>query len=159
MSWYETAIPVIRSLVNDPCGDTYTDARLMEVLLTSAFLLQNDVELITGYTINFSAQTITPDPTEDTAYLNLMILRAAYIISMGEYRLSSSQSVKIIDGPSTIDLTSRNSAAKSLYESMKKNYDQAILDYQLGVNNPGVAVLSPYTQENTSYPYGDINGR
>jgi hypothetical protein len=86
-----------------------------------------------------------------------MLLRSALIIATGEYRLSSSQSVKIVDGPSTIDLTSRNTAAKSLYDSMKKSYDQAVVEYQLGVNNPGAAILSPYTQENNYY--GGINGR
>lgn len=146
MYWYDTTLPILRSLINDFDETSYSNQRLLTIMLHSAFLVSRDVELVETYTINIGSETITPDPSSDVDFLNLILLRSTLLIAQGEYRTASSSAVIIKDGPSAIEIN-QTMSAKDILARAQANYDKYVLDYRLGVNSVGKAILSPYTQE------------
>lgn len=148
MYWYNSALPILRSLINDFDATDYVDARLLTILVHSAYLVQQELDLKYTYTINIEQETITPDPYTDTDFINLILFRSHYMIACGEYRKSADQAIRITDGPSMIDLSSQANSKKAVMQAAKDKYDSAILQYQMGVNNAGTSILSPYTQDN-----------
>ena len=53
MSWQNTSLIMLRTLLNDASCSTekYTDDRLMDLLLTSAYIIRIDINFNTTYTV------------------------------------------------------------------------------------------------------------
>ena len=64
MSWQNTSLIMLRTLLNDASCSTekYTDDRLMDLLLTSAYIIRIDINFNTTFTVNVGSQTISPNP-------------------------------------------------------------------------------------------------
>lgn len=148
MYWYNSALPILRSLVNDFDSTEYTDSRLLTILVHGAYLVQQETDLVNTYTINIETETISPDPYSDKDFVNLMIFKANLIIAVGEYKKSANQSLKVTDAGCTIDVSGKAENKKAILKSAQDMWDRAVLQYQAGVNNVGSAILSPYTQVN-----------
>lgn len=155
MAWDDEMIPLVRGLVNDltPTSYTYTDDTLREFILYAAHFSLSEVYFPTTYVVDLSLQSITPDPstpTRDTAFINVVALKAAIFILNGEVKTAASQAVRINDGPSMVDLTLVYKAKSELLKSMKADFDRAKVAISIGDNSVGEAILGCYTQENAN---------
>lgn len=145
--WYETAIPLLRALIDDlGSPSTYSDSRLEELLVYAAFFINRQVDFDQTYTIDVTTTSISPSPDKD--FINLMVLKAATIIFRGEVKVAASEAFRVVDGPSSVDTSLSYEAKKKLADIMEDDLAKAILQYQLGNSNAGKAIITPYTQPN-----------
>lgn len=152
MAWQNEMVRIVRNLINDhdTSDPTYSNERLEEVILVSAQLVQNEIDFDTVYSIDVDAYTLSPDPTENTRdnnFVNLICLRSALLILGSEYKTNSSNSVRVTDGPSSIDMTDVTRNSKLLYEQALSDYTKAKVEYKAGNGMAGHAILGPYTYE------------
>jgi hypothetical protein len=152
--WQTELVIMIRYLLMDIDSSNYefSDARLQECILVAAQLIKAEIDLIVKYSVDVDQVILSPDPTEDPkddAFINLLILKTACILDMGQARKSAGKSIKVTDGRSSIDMGKRFEAYKALMEiGACKAYEQAKLEYILGHNNPGEAILGPLKSPN-----------
>lgn len=148
MAWSDEVIPVIRLLINDYNSPvTYTDNRLIDTALVSAQLLLTEISFDNSYTISLSSCSISPDPSSDDSFINLVSMKAACIILGGEAKTEALNSVRITDGPTTIDLANRSKDVFQMYQSMIEIFESAKLRYMAGNSIGGQAIMTPYTVE------------
>jgi len=157
MSWQDSLIPLLRGQINDMVSPyTYSDGRLEELCVYSAHLILNEITFENTYTVTIPTLTISPDPSDDVAFLNLVSLKAAIMVVFNELKDYSTKSVKIVDGPSQIDLSTTYKNKKDLYDSLLKAFEKAKTLHALGDNGGvgglGKAVITPTTIE-TQSPY------
>jgi len=160
MAWETEMVTILRHLIDDYVADsdesvaTYKHTRLEETILVSAQLAQTEgVNFTNTYTVDADACTLSPDPTtgtKDNAFINLVCLKAACLILSSEYKTSASQSVKIVDGPSTIDLTGQSGSLQKIAQSMCERYEDAKVEFNMS-GLLGQAVLTPYYTGETPY--------
>ena len=151
--WEVECTEILRVLISDLSDSpTYTDERIERVLMAAALQLINEVSFPTTYTIDILELTISPDPsaatTRDNAFINLLCLKAAVILLNSEARIYSMNSLKITDGPSSIDTTARYSFVKDAAKVLDNQYQQTKVLHQSG--QAGAAILTPYTNPNIS---------
>ena len=161
MTWQTDAVQIIRTLVHDVDYDNYayTDERIEEVFVVSAYNVINNISFDTSYTITLSSCSISPDPVTDTYFMNLVSLKSASIILFSEYKTASSSAVKVVDGPSTIDYTEVAKNLKDLYENAAGQFEQMKFKYNLGEGAGGIAVLTPYSPGSDFFNYRNTNRR
>jgi hypothetical protein len=125
-----------------------SDNSLMNLIITSSIIVKREFTFDVDYLINITNQTITPDPT-DNGFILLVAYKAAILLLQTEIRSYSYQSVKIVDGPSTIDLSGRSKDLKVLLDSIIADYNNIKKDYLLNQEGGsfGYAVLTPTTVE------------
>ena len=151
MAWQGAAVTILRTLINDvdPDDYTYTDDRLITTFLVAGQLNAINVDFLTGYTIDVTTSTITPDPTaqatKDDPFVVLTCLRAACIIIGSEIKSQSGNSISIKDGPSAIDLRGVTGTLNILYKDLMGQFDQLLLEYRAGNSVAGQAILGPYS--------------
>jgi len=153
--WEDSAVTLLRIVMNDMYSPfTYSDDHLEEVLIYAANFVNEEVSLATSYTVNVQKFSISPDPIGVSAdgklFINLMVLKAASILFLGEAKIASAQSIRIVDGPSMVDSTGLYKAKQDLYDKISKDYELAKVRAMLGDFNTGLAILTPYTQETVS---------
>lgn len=156
MAWKTEIVQIVRNLIGD-IGLTdpiYSQERLMEVVLTSAQLLQSDLDFIYDYTIDLDECILLPDPTtsspKDNDFINLVALRAACIISNSEFRTAANNAYNFVDGPAKID---GRDVAESLYKNAQNicdNFEKAKKNYKMG-GNVGTIIVSPYRVYDIGY--------
>jgi hypothetical protein len=151
MTWQNEMVRIVRFLVNDLDASSYPDSRLEETILVAAQLINPTIDFDNTYTIDVDTIVLTPDPTQlttkDDWFINLVCLKTACIILGSETKTLSTQSYKIVDGPSTIDAKGVYDANKTLYDELCEQYDRLVLQYRAGNSVAGQAILTPYTQE------------
>ena len=64
MTWKNDVTKMVRVLINDLDETTYTDARIEEVAIVSAYSVYSSISFENTYTITLSTETIAPDPTD-----------------------------------------------------------------------------------------------
>ena len=145
--WESECIERVRVLVNDlDTTQKYDDCRINRVLVVAASQLIQEIYFDVTYTVNISQATISPDPADDPrdeTFLNLLSLKTAVLISNGEWRRLGGFSMRISDGPSTIDIGGAVEAAKNLYNMLNEQYEKEKLMQKFGKN--GHAITTPTT--------------
>ena len=148
MSWQTEMTSLLRYVVNDSDPDDmeYSDDRLQRAILSAAQLTFGVVDFPRTYEINVSSSGITPDPTSenDTSFINLVVLKAACILAIGDFNSSVDHGVVIRDGPSMIDARPLVSSKKQIMDEYCQQYDEAELDFRLGNSNAGEAIIGPH---------------
>ena len=91
MHWEGAMIGMLRVVIDDNAYQgsyTYTDSRLVQVLVTAAMYVNQEVEFDTDYTIDVIDSSISPDPYDhgDNLFLNMVVMKAACIIDQGVFR-------------------------------------------------------------------------
>jgi hypothetical protein len=151
MAW-NTEMPIIlRNIINDyATTPKYTDNRLQQLILVAAQLLQQDLDFTTSYIIDIQNSLLTPDPTittstftRDDAFINLVILRSACVLSMGEFRQAGG-GIIVRDMNLNIDTRKNLPGLQLSVKNFCDLYNQAKWEYQTGAGNVGEAVLGPY---------------
>lgn len=154
MSWQTECTEILRVLIND-LSDTpsYSDQRLERILIVAALQVTQEISFDASYTVNVSESILSPDPScdlnRDNAMLNLMSLKAAVIILDSEVKYYAINSIRVNDGPSSIDTTARSNFVKSAAELMKEEYAQ--MKIMQATSQAGVAIMTPFTVPNI-YP-------
>lgn len=148
-TWTTSLVLFLRSLIGDLDGAKYTDSRLQQILVVSAYEVYTVASFET-YTINIANISITPDPmTQDATFGLLMTYKAACIILGSELKLTSNISMK--DGPSSIDTKGAGANIATIQKNICQIYSDMLDDYQLGggvsyqTGGPGQAILGPYS--------------
>lgn len=150
MAWDEDMTILLREMVNDPNSTTYTDARLVKVLILAAFQVKQEITFDTTYTIDIANENISPDPTatatKDESFTNLVCLKAASIADHGSAILAARRAIAVKDGSSAIDLRGSMQGWLALLEKgWKAVYDQAKKEFILGqAAIAGAMVLTPF---------------
>lgn len=153
--WELEAIEILRNIIDDAACAVYTDARLRRLLVVAAFQVVQEASFTQTFTVDITAQTITPDPgdtdgnTRDNSLINLMCLKAACIMERGVTGTSAGKAVAGKDGFSSFDLRGVAEARLKLMQvGACKEYEKALADYQSGGSGSdiiaGAAVLSPF---------------
>jgi hypothetical protein len=156
MAWKTELVQLVRNIIGDISLDspTYTDERLYEVILTSAQLLQGDVDFSVDYTIDIDQCTLSPDPTttpKDNDFINLVALRTSCIISNSEFRTAANKAYNFVDGPSKIDGRDVAESTYKFAETICKAFENAKKAYRAGNSTAGAIIVSPYRVYDTSY--------
>lgn len=142
-SGMDSMLVILRSIIQDLDGSIYSDESLSRLLITSALIIQREVSFDTSYTVDIMNISITPDPT-DNSFILLVAYKASLLLLQSEIRSSASNSIKIVDGPSTIDLTNKSKDLKSLLNSVLEEYNLMKRDYSLS-GSLGYCVITPTT--------------
>jgi len=147
MSWDTDTITSIRYIINDIDSAKYTDARIKKAAVISANQIKIEITLSNNYTITISTDTISPDPStsgnEDPDFINMIILKTSIMILQGEVRLYESSGFKVIDGPSTVEVTGLFSNTKAMIDSLTLQYNKAKNEYAMSSIGYGKAILGP----------------
>lgn len=156
MAWQEELVPMLRYIIDDIAEDTqdevYSDDRLEQTLVISAQLVLFDVHFPTTYSVDINATIISPDPTDprDNAFITLVVLKASCIIVQAEIKSAADDSVKITDGPSTIDNSGGVIFSQKRRDQICEQYGRARLQYLAGNARGCAAILGPYVNESVS---------
>ena len=137
MSWQNTSLIMLRTLLNDASCSTekYTDDRLMDLLLTSAYIIRIDINFNTTFTVNVGKQTISPNPEDQTdgdEFISFMVLKAACLTDESNFRTAALlQGVSARCGPATLTTSNYGGYLKELltagpcksYETLSDQYN------------------------------------
>lgn len=150
MAWDTEVIEIVRFYIGDVDEpQKYTDARIKKAAIISASILIQEIPFTNNYTIDIAAETITPDPTttdpKDTDFINLLAMKTACLIIQGELKLYATSSMRVVDGPSSIDLASIFTNLQKLNDNMCRMYEKNKNMYIIGQSGYGRVVLSPTT--------------
>ncbi len=152
----------LRVLINDlDASPTYSDARLSQALCVASQQIQVHLSFSTTYTIDYTALTITPDPTvaatRDEDFVVLAVLKAACFMDQSLMRTKAAAAgLRATLGSLSLD-TSNNldGFIKMLQLGPCANFDDMAKDYAFGNPNIMKAVLSPFV--NNQFDPRDLN--
>src|SRR5687768_8815738 len=120
MAWLDEAVPMLRILINDFSDEpTYSDSRLTDLLITSAYLVKREIHLVNSYTISISTKSISPDPisNDDDLFISLLVLKAACLADQSTYRTKALlEGVRAAMGPATLAISGNLIGFKTLLE-------------------------------------------
>ena len=149
----DTMVLILRERIGDTDSSnyTYTSNRLKNLLAVSSYLLCQEVEFATVYTINIAATGITPDPfvAPDKNFIALTTLKAACMLETSEFKDKAKCASKVSDGLSSIDTTKQADGYKSYMDTDYNNcalFEQIKDEYVMGNYNAGEAILGPFSQ-------------
>lgn len=150
MSWDTEVIEIVRFYIGDvDAPQKYSDARIKKAAIIASTILIQEIPFTNNYVIDIAAETITPDPTttnpKDTDFINLLALKTSCLIINGELKMYATSSMRVTDGPSSIDLGSIFSNLQKLNDNMCKMYDKNKNMYIIGQSGYGKVVLTPTT--------------
>ena len=106
MAWNIDLVLMVRVLVSDlNSPQTYTDAYIQQVLITAGIIVDAEIVFPYDYTYDIGVITIVPDPVVngDALFVALVPLKAACILTQGEFKQALGQGIKVRDGDSAID--------------------------------------------------------
>ena len=155
MAWDSTMVTILRVLISDiDVPQSYTSARLQQILVVGAQYVQQEISFSTTYTITIGTPAISPDPTltasKDDAFTNLVVLKAACLTDWGEFRQKALVAgIKARCGPAILETLQHLDGFKTLIDKGPcAAYDELKTDYQFGNTNTVRAILSPFIGNN-----------
>lgn len=146
MHWQEHTNLMVRHLINDLDENNYkySDNRINSCVAVAAQLVVLELDFKSSYTVDVIEQTVEPDPTFDSVFINLIVIRAALIIVGGEVKTEAANAISIKDGPSAIDLRGVSSTLLALYKDLSDKYEATAQNYGYS-GNLGQSILGPYS--------------
>jgi hypothetical protein len=148
MTWQTTIITYVRGITND-LGPTAinTDETLEQLIVIAGMMVSEEVDFDTDYLFNVEQVSISPDPSDNTAFINLVALKTACLLARADQKNRARQAFAIKDGPSNIDGRASAEQTTKWADTICKDYADAKLQYSLGSLQPGVAIIGPYKFE------------
>lgn len=140
---------MVRTLVND-LGDeqTYSDERLLQVIVVSAKYVQFDIALEHQYIIDVANPAISPDPTNDndSIFISLVALKAACIIDQSEYRTKAAmEGIRAALGPASLAIAGQSAAWRTILDKGScASYEELTSHWDVKDASAIRAVLSPF---------------
>jgi hypothetical protein len=153
MSWQNETIQILRIIINDlEETPNFTDERLENVLVVAAHMVISDISFPTDYVVSITEQSITPDPTvaNDTAFINLITLKAACIMDVSLFITKAlAAGIKARCGPAILDTSGHLAGFKELIEQGPcAAYKRLKFEYEFGDGAVVRAILSPFRGNN-----------
>ena len=142
MTWLEKTIQILRTYINDLDSVEYTDSRLTEIIIVSAYSMSFEVSFDVTYSIDIDLQTISPDPSQ--SFITLLAIKAAMLVYNGEAKASTKYGFTINDGPSSINATKMIDVIQKNLENMQRMYADARLRYIVN-GSVGEVIMTPTT--------------
>jgi len=147
-TWDTDLVTMVRVLIGDGLEPyRYASGYLKQVVVTAGILTTPDVEMMSAYTFDLGDVSISPDPVVagDAVAQSLLVLRAACVLTTGEFQMSLGQGIRVRDGDSSIDTSVTFGGYNDLLTlGPCKAYEK--LRWQI-VASPGAAggaILGPY---------------
>jgi hypothetical protein len=152
MAWDTDLILMVRVLVSDISEpQTYTDTYLKRVLVTAGVIVDSEFPFNYDYTYSINDVTISPDPvtSDDLFFMALVPLKAACIITQGEFKQALGQGIKVRDGDSAIDTSVSFRGYRDILEfgpcaAYEKLKWSLLASGESSSGGVGKAVLGPY---------------
>ena len=137
---------------------TYTNEQLQRFACLSAILVQTEIPFTQTYTVDINELSILPEADNDFALF--VAMHAALTIVKNEIRAASTESIRISDGPSTLDTTSYVKALLEYYKLLLDDYNKAKLDLIRSgkIGAVGFAVVTPVGVDNELNPISFSQG-
>jgi len=161
MSWQNTALQLLRTIINDLSEEPdYEDDILEMTLRTAASYVKQEVNLTTDYTINLTCGDITPDPSTDDIFINFIVLKAACIVNSWRFQTKAlTEGIRARCGPAELQVTAGRSVLMAfLQEGPCKAYEKLKDEYNFGNVNQVKAILTPFVSNNY-LPNGNYQDR
>jgi hypothetical protein len=149
MSWNIEIPIIVRTLINDLSDTpTYSDERLLQVIVVAAKYVQFDVVLNQTYTLDIINPTITPDPTalDDSIFISLVGLKAACISDQSTLRTKAAvEGIRAALGPAQLSVAGSLLGIKTIIdEGPCAAYDELVSHWDVKEATAIRAVLSPF---------------
>ena len=168
MSWQNTSLIMLRTMLNDAGCDgdnTYTNSRLEDLLITSAYFLPVDINFNSDYVVDVGAYTITPSPDDQSDgkdFISFMVLKAACMADEGAFRNAALvQGISARLGPASLQTGGYGGQlAVLLNEGPCKAYETYKSEYNFSYEGKKIirAVMSPFAS-NDFIPTDDSGER
>ena len=149
--WQVDMVLMLRSIIGDLDGSSYTDERLKQVLVIGAYNVQNEATFMNTYTVSVGQVSLSPDPISTGAsdFAVLTVYKSACILIGSEVKTESCNAISMKDGPSAVDLRGIAASLSGLQQTLCSKYEELITKYQYekgdGGSPIGTAVLGPYS--------------
>lgn len=149
MSWNIEMPIIVRTLVNDWADTpTYSDERLLQIIVVAAKYVQFDVNLEHSYTLDIVNPNITPDPTDDddSIFINLTCLKAACLVDQSTVRTKAAlEGIRAALGPAQLSV---GGSLQGFLEILNKGpcaaYDELASHWDVKEATAVRAILSPF---------------
>lgn len=147
----DTIIAIIRVLINDlGTVPTYSDERLTTVMYVAAYYVASEISFANDYVVDIGGEEITPDPSDDSDFINLVALKSACIMDQGLYRSKALLAgIRAKCGPAELET---NGALKGFLDLLEKGpckaYEDFKFQYNFGRTDYLKAVLGPFISKN-----------
>jgi len=153
MAWTIDLTLMVRVLISDmDSPQTYTDEYLKRVLITAGIIVDTEIPFDYDYSYDISALTISPDPvtSDDSTFMALVPLKAACILTQGEFKQALGQGIKVRDGDSAIDTSVSFRGYRDILEMGPCAAYEKLKWSLLASSGIGKAVLGPHRIPNGS---------
>lgn len=150
MAWQTELTTMVRILVNDNVEPyQFSDERIAQTILVAGKYVQFDVVLEHAYTIDVTASTLSPDPTEDNdeIFIILTSLKAACLVDQGSLRTKAAmEGVRAALGPASLSVGGAAAGwEKILLHGPCKLYDDLVEHWDVANASAIAAVLGPFS--------------
>ena len=149
MAWNSDLVLMTRVLVSDiTAPQTYDDEYIRRVLITAGMMVDAEFPFDYTYVYDISALTIVPDPitSNDAPFVALIPLKAACILTQGEFKQALGQGIKVRDGDSAIDTSVSFRGYRDILELGPCAAFEKLKWSLLASAGVGKAVLGPYRE-------------
>lgn len=153
MSWEQEIPIIVRVLINDLSdAPTYTDERLLQLIVVAAKYVEFDVVLDNTYTVNVVTPSITPDPSaaDDSIFISLVSLKAACLVDQSTLRTKAAmEGIRAALGPASLSVGGSMAGIKMILEQGPcAAYDELTSHWDVKEATAVRAVLSPFVGNN-----------
>jgi hypothetical protein len=108
MSWNVELPIIVRTLISDLSDSpTYSDERLLQIIVVAAKYVQFDVVLDNTYSVNVVNPDIIPDPTtlDDSIFISLVSLKTACLVDQSVLRTKAAlEGIRAALGPAQLSV-------------------------------------------------------
>ena len=149
MSWNIELPIIVRTLINDMSDTpTYSDERLLQIIVVAAKYVQFDVVLDHQYELNVVNPNIIPDPTvdNDSIFISLTCLKAACLIDQSSVRTKAAlEGIRAALGPAQLSVGGSLEGLKLILETGPcAAYDELTSHWDVKEATAIRAILSPF---------------
>jgi len=160
MAWQTVMITYIRGITDDlGAVAVNADDKLQQLVVIAAMMVTEEVNFSNTYVMNVEEVTITPDPSNDVPFVNLVCLKTACMLARAEQKDRARKAFNVKDGPSSIDGRPQGEQTAKWADTICEDYAKAVLEYKLGNLQPGKAILGPYRFLDGSYSSAVLDPR
>jgi hypothetical protein len=149
MSWNVELPIIVRTLISDLSDSpTYSDERLLQIIVVAAKYVQFDVVLDNTYSVNVVNPDIIPDPTtlDDSIFISLVSLKSACLVDQSVLRTKAAlEGIRAALGPAQLSVGGSLEGLKMIIEEGPcAAYDELTSHWDVKEATAIRAILSPF---------------